>query len=155
MKRFATAFTLLVLAACASTRHIEGTKIEDTEDNRDIVRVIERYRRAMERRDAPALLAMAHPWYFEDSGTAKGDDDYGVQGLQKVLGDRLAQLKSIRYGIQYKQITRAGNRARVEIFIDGSYQMTAEGGDRWQRKADDNQIELIKDDKGWRFLSGM
>ena len=32
-----------------------------------------------------ALLALAHPNYYEDSGTPKGDDDYGYEGLKEVL----------------------------------------------------------------------
>lgn len=148
-------FLLAWLGACASTDFIQGTKLEDTPENREMVRVIERYRRALERRDVAALLSMAHPWYFEDSGTAKGDDDYGYDGLKKVLATRLADVQSVRYGIQYKKVSFSGNRARVQVFIDASFQHVAEGREKWQRKTDDNEIELIKDDKGWRFLAGM
>lgn len=150
------AFALsMAVGACASTDYINDTKIEDTPENRELLKVLERYRRAMERRDTAALLAMAHPWYFEDSGTSKGDDDYGYEGLKQVLQKRMDQVKSVRYGMQYKKARIKGNRARVQVFIDASFQMTTENGDKWQRKVDDNELELLKDDRGWRFLAGM
>lgn len=145
---------VMALFACASTKYIEG-KVEDTPDNREIVRAIERYRKGMERVDIAALLSMAHPWYFEDSGTAKGDDDYGYEGLKKVLTARLSQVKSVRYGIRYKKVSASKNRAKVHVFIDASYELASESGVKWQRKVDDNEINLIRDGSGWRFLSGM
>ena len=39
----------------------------------------------MEDRDATTLLSMAHPNYYEDSGTPSGQDDYGYDGLKDVL----------------------------------------------------------------------
>ena len=56
---------------CASSR-IPNTDVPDTSENRDVVAFCERYRRAVESRDARALLAMASPRYFEDGGTPDG-----------------------------------------------------------------------------------
>jgi hypothetical protein len=145
----------VLLFGCASAKMIPGTKIPDNDENRGILKVVERYRQAMERRDATMLMALAHPWYTENSATGNGEFDYGYEGLKKVIQQRLAPVRAVRYGIAYKSLSRNGNRAYVEVFIDASYQMTTEMGDRWERKTDDNRFELLWDGKSWRFLSGM
>ena len=144
-----------LLFGCASTNTIQGTKIPDTEENRAILKTIERYRQAMERRDVVLLVALAHPWYTEHSATGNGQYDYGYEGLKKVIQTRMAALKGVRYGLEYRSITRKANRAYVEVFIDASYRMVAENGDLWERKTDYNRFELLWDGKSWRFLSGM
>jgi len=149
------AVTSLLIFGCASTQHIRGTEIPDTEENRAVLKAVERYRQAMERRDAVALVSLAHPWYTENSGTAGGQDDYGYEGLKKIIATRLAALKAVRYGMEYRSVSRSGNRAYVEVFIDASFQIVADTGDRWERKQDYNRFELLWDGKNWRFLSGM
>src|SRR6478672_4443044 len=89
--RLALACLLMVsgVSGCATVSVIPGTTVRDTRQNREILEIVEKYRRAMEERDAATLLALAHPQYYEDSGTPKGDDDYGYQGLRDVLAKRL------------------------------------------------------------------
>lgn len=140
---------------CAQVGTIPGTRITDTKDNRDILTRVEEYRIAMEQRDAPKLLTMAHPNYFEDSGTPSGADDYGYPGLKKVLDTRLPVLRSLRYAIQYRHLVVEGKRATLDIRYDMSYQIATEMGDRWERKQSDKRIELENDGNRWLFLSGM
>src|SRR5215468_7320860 len=100
-------FLLLALVSatgCTNLALIPGTRVVDTKINREIIEVCEKYRRAMEERDAPTLLAMAHPNYYEDSGTPKGDDDYGYDGLKEVLSRRLAALRTLRYNNEYQHV---------------------------------------------------
>src|SRR3954452_25524697 len=101
--RFALAF-LLMVSGCATVAVIPATTVRDTRQNREILEIVEKYRRAMEEREAATLLGLAHPQYYEDSGTPKGDDDYGYQGLRDVLAKRLGQLRTLRYNIEYRKI---------------------------------------------------
>jgi hypothetical protein len=145
----------VLFSACAPLMVIPGTKVADTKLNRELIDVCERYRRALEERDAPALLSLAHPQYFEDSGTPKGDDDYGYEGLKDVLSKRLTAVKTLRYNIEYRKVELEGSRARVDIRYDASFQIATEMGDRWERKQNDKRIELENDGKRWLFISGM
>jgi hypothetical protein len=151
--------TLLVLLAlgggCAHVNVIPGTRVEDTKANREILDVVERYRRAMEERDTVTLLALAHPNYYEDSGTPKGDDDYGYEGLREVLQRRVAALRTVRYNIEYRKITVEGHHAQVDIRYDASFQIATEMGDRWERKQNDKRIELENDGHRWLIIAGM
>jgi hypothetical protein len=134
---------------------IPGTTVADTKLNRELIEVCERYRHALEDRDAATLLALAHPHYYEDSGTPKGEDDYGYEGLKQVIATRLSALRSVRYNVEYRDIAVHGNRAHVDIRYDASFQLATEMGDRWERKQNDKRLELEHDGRRWLFLAGM
>lgn len=154
--RLATCLLAALLAAgCASVQRIRGTGVTDTKLNRELVDLCERYRQALEAKDGAALLALAHPRYFEDSGTPKADDDYGYEGLKQVIGTRLRTLRSLRYNIEYRQITFDGPRAQVQIRYDASYQIGTEIGDRWERKLSDKRIEFEQEQGRWLIIAGM
>lgn len=157
MNRFAMVLGTLLLTAsgCATINTIPGTKVADTKTNREILNVCERYRHAMEDRDAATLLALAHPNYFEDSGTPGGNDDYGYDGLKEVLQKRVSQLRTLRYNIEYRKITIQGRRAQVDIRYDASYQIATEMGDQWDRKQNDKRLELENDGRRWLIIAGM
>lgn len=157
MHRIGSLLGVLVLwsAGCATVNLIPGTKVPDTKANREIVDVCERYRHAMEDRDATTLLALAHPSYYEDSGTPQGYDDYGYDGLKEVLRKRLAQVKTLRYNIEYRRVQIKGHHAQVDIRYDASFQLATEMGDRWERKQNDKRIELENDGKRWLIIAGM
>jgi hypothetical protein len=146
---------VLWTAGCATVNVIPGTKVADTKLNREILDVCERYRHAMEDRDATTLLALAHPNYYEDSGTPKGDDDYGYEGLKEVLQRRMSQLRTLRYNIEYRKVTVEGHHAMIDIRYDASYQLATEMGDRWERKQNDKRLELENDGKRWLIIGGM
>jgi hypothetical protein len=140
---------------CATFAVIPGTKVVDTKVNRELIEVCEKYRRALEDKDAATLLALASPSYYEDSGTLKAEDDYGYMGLKDVLTRRLAQLRTLRYSIEYRKVEVVGHHAQVDIRYDASFQLATEMGDRWERKQSDKRIELDNDGKRWLITSGM
>ena len=140
---------------CATISVIPGTKVPDTKPNRELLEVCERYRHAMEDRDVATLLALAHPNYYEDSGTPSGNDDYGYDGLKDVLQKRLAAVKTLRYNIEYRRVQIEGHHAQVDIRYDASFQLATEMGDRWERKQNDKRLELENDGKRWLIIAGM
>jgi hypothetical protein len=143
------------LSACAIVATIPGTRVPDTRINREILDLCERYRHALEDKDAATLLTLAHPNYYEDSGTPLGADDYGYDGLKEVLARRLAALKMVRYNIEYRKVEVEGHHARVDIRYDASFQIATEMGDRWERKQNDKRIELENDGRRWLIIAGM
>ena len=150
-----------MLSGCATAPRIPGTKVEDTRFNREPIEVCERYRHALEDRDAETLVQMASPNYFEDSGTPKAEDDYGYDGLKAVINARLVALKSVRYNVEYRNVlakqqrAKKGSRAAVDIRYDASFQLATELGDRWERKQNEKRLELEFDGNKWLFVSGM
>lgn len=107
---------------CATAR-IPNTDVADTAENHELVDVAERYRRAVEQRDVRALLAMASPSYFEDSGTPAGDDDYGIDGLRRLLATWADSVREVRYECRYRRIDVSEDRrhATVDFTYTGSF----------------------------------
>jgi hypothetical protein len=142
-------------AGCAHPEYFPGTTILRNDQNRKIIETIETYRRRMVERNVEGLLLLAAPTYFEDSGTPRSDDDYGYEGLRHVLMNRLKRVKSLRYDIEYRSIRVTGREAEVEVFVDGSFELAAESGDRYRRVNDYHRFKLEQEDDRWKFTSGM
>ena len=144
----------LSASGCSMIRTIPGTKIPDTPVHRELLARCEEYRVAMEQRDAPKLLSMADPNYYEDSGTPSGSDDYGYPGLKHVLEARLSALRWLRFLIRYREIHVVGDRATVDMRYDISFQLLTEVGEKWERRQNEKRLELKREGNRWMFLSG-
>ncbi len=176
-------FSLAATLGCATGR-IPNTDVPDTAENRSIVTFCERYRRAVESRDARSLLSLASPRYFEDGGTPAGDDDYGYEGLQRLLEVWSQEVRQVRYEIRYRRITidpQDARRATVDYTYTGSYTLRRPTGapepeartatlhidptrggpgsreeeEVWFRRVADNRLELERQGNEWRITSGM
>jgi hypothetical protein len=156
----------LAIVGCANQKasYVAGTKVPYSAPNKAVLDRCEEYRLAVERGDADALMLMAHPQYWEDSGTPSGSDDYGYEGLRNVLLTRLLKATDIRYSMRYMAVhqqcrggeLKVGCRAAVDVLIDASYTITnAYGKPSRPDKRDQNQLVLEWDGRRWLFLSGM
>jgi hypothetical protein len=145
-------------AACAHPAFFPGTTILRTEENQKIIDTIDLYRQRLTDRNVEGLLVLASERYHEDSGTPRSDDDYGYAGLREVLKTRLSRLKSIWYEIELRDIMVKGGQAEVEVFINGSFELSSnapEIGDRYHRVSDYHRFILEREGNLWKFLSGM
>jgi hypothetical protein len=142
-------------AGCAHKEYFPGTTIVRNEENRKIIETVEQYRRRLMEHNVEGLLVLASPKYFEDSGTPRSDDDYGYEGLRRVLNTQLRRVKSLRYDIEYRNIHINGTEAEVEVFLDGSFELAADSGDRYRRVNDYHRFRLEKVNDEWKFVGGM
>lgn len=125
ISRFAAPLTValaLALGGCATTR-IPNTDVPDTRENQDIIQFAERYRRAVEQRDVRTLVSLAAPNYFEDGGTPTGDDDYGIDGLRRLLSTWAETVREVRYECRYHRVSVSedGSRASIDYTFTGSF----------------------------------
>ncbi len=151
----ALAVFALFSMGCATAK-IKGTEIDDTPENRSIVDVVERYRVAVESRDAVALRSLASQHYYENAGTTHtSGDDWGRPELEEVLARFKDHVKAVTYEIAIQTVRVVGNRADVDYEHTWAFQYTDGERDAWTRKSDTNRLELIKEAAGWRILSGM
>src|SRR5262249_15165257 len=111
---------------CPHQEPIPGTTVADTKENRKSLDTVETYRQRLSERDVEGLLVLASERYFEDSGTPRADDDYGYQGLKQVLTGRLSRVRALHYEIQYRNVRITGERAEVEVFLNGSFDLLSE-----------------------------
>lgn len=162
MKRFALA-TIFAVGCAGRVAYVPGTRVPYSANNKSAIEAVEQYRLALERRDADALMLMAHKQYWEDSGTPTGGDDYGYDGLRAVLQGRLQKASEIRYSVRYMGVhqsctgqLRPGCRAGVDVLIDASYTIAdSRGNPKRPDKRDQNQLLLEWNGRKWLFLSGM
>jgi hypothetical protein len=185
MRSATTSLLVLTLTSlgCATGR-IPNTDLPDNAENRSIVSFCERYRHAVETRDARLLLSLASPRYFEDGGTPAGDDDYGYDGLQRLLAAWSDEVRQVRYEMRYRRIAFDPNdpgRAHVDFTFTGSYTLRRPSGapaygsdapslridpvrdatpsthdeEVWFRRVADNRLELERVGDDWRIIAGM
>ena len=140
---------------CAHQDYFPGTNIIRSEENRKIIETVEQYRRRLVDRNVEGLMVLASSKYFEDSGTPRSDDDYGFEGLKQVLSTKLKRVKSLRYEIEYRSIRISGGQAEVEVFVDGSFELAADSGDRYRRVNDYHRFILEQESDRWKFTAGM
>ncbi len=103
-----TTLALLVLAALAtgcSVRKIPGTEIEDNDDTRVILSVMEEYRKAVETKNAQTIVDLSDQSFKDDGGSAAPDDDLEYSQLFTVLPARLGKFEEIRLEIAVRKIT--------------------------------------------------
>ena len=143
------------LGACA-TVVIPNTRIEDTGDNREVVEFVEKYRKAIETRNTPALLALASQDYFDDMGTPGGQDDIDYDGLKIVLSRLREEVLGARYQISYRAVTYdTDTRVLVDMLYTGWFRINTSDGPMWRRRLEPHRIVLAREDGGYRILSGM
>jgi hypothetical protein len=140
---------LALLFLCAIARG--DTSVEKPDPKRDVLSVCEKYRLAMEARDVPALIALAHPKYHEDAGTPSPDDDHDYAGLKEILTTRFRSITKVTLKLTYRKVTVDGTRARVEVQRDGTFTM----GGREMRSQDTYNMDFERDGKRWLITGGM
>ena len=147
----------LALMEVGCTREvIPNTDVEDNDFNRGVVEFCEDYRHAVERRNVPMLLKFADPKYYEDGGSTDTSDDLDYAGLKAYLESKFREVKSIRYEVRYRDVSRGRND---EVFVDytysASYKIPTPHGDVWRRRVSDNRLELKPDGNRFKILAGM
>lgn len=159
----------LALGACASSGNgnIPGTRVPDSQANRDIIDVVEAYRLAVENQDVAGLNRMTSRRYWEDNGSAAGGDDWGHAKLDSEVRARFLKSRDIRYSLRYMNVERRcpkdsdGNQgciALIDVLVDASFTVTNARGEEERRDMrDQNQLVLEWDDKdnGWKIVAGM
>ncbi|HLT37530.1 MAG TPA: hypothetical protein VK034_14655 [Enhygromyxa sp.] len=155
--------SIATLTGCSGGPTIPGTEIPDTEDNRQILAVLERYRTSFISRDAAAVLATAHPTYHDTAGTDDPSDDTTYAELGLLLRRRLSQLDSIRFTIDYLEILGEGDRAVVRVWVDASFRFKplldsygeARASPTYSRVQDHSEFELVREGENWLIVEGM
>lgn len=157
-------------------QYIEGTKIEDSQESRDVIKTVEIYRKAMEKRDADMLLALASKNYFEKNGDSNSKNNYDYEGLKKFLrSPQFRKVSKVTMKIIYKSIefNKARNVATVRYHFTSNYKMPPveywekEASEEappednydeeiWHEVQDENEMILERQKDGkWYILKGM
>jgi ketosteroid isomerase-like protein len=150
----AAPLALLLAAACTPAR-IPGTDIADTRENRAVYAVVDEYVKAMNKRDADAVLALVAPDYFDDAGTPDPGDDLDRGRLEKVLKQDLGRVETEKLSVSLRRIEVQEAAAFAEIFYDNYYRVQTPAGPIPRRDSDVHRIRLKKIDGKWKIAAGL
>lgn len=151
-------FLILAIAALVGCTHdkIPNTDVEDTEENKEIVLFMEKYRRAVETRNVPALLSMTSREYYDDMGTPTGEDDVDYDALAAGLQRMKDEVSDTRYQISYRLLTYTSrNRILVDMLYTGWFKVQTPDGAQWQRRLEPHRVVLARAGGGYKIVSGM
>jgi hypothetical protein len=134
----------------------EDADIPDTPEFREIVYLVEVYRRAIEDKDVASLRNLVSSDYYENSGTTHTThDDYGYNGLLEVFEVYAESVRQIRLQVLIHSIEISGDRANVYVDFGFNMHYVVNGQERWQVDRGLNRIELVWEQEQWRILAGL
>jgi hypothetical protein len=152
---FLVGLAAIAAGGCA-TKNIPNTRVEDTEENQEIVDFMENYRKAVENRDTGGLLAMTSDMYFDDMGTPAGDDDVDYDALKLGLGRLRSEVLAARYQISYRGVTYIANdHVLVDVLYTGWFKVNTLDGPQWRRRLEPHRVVLARQDSKLKIISGM
>ena len=131
--------------------------IYDTDENVEILRVVQKYRDAITSRDVETLKSLVSKDYYENASTTDDlSDDYGNERLDEIFNDYLAQsVKDIRFIIEIKQLTQEGLEYHVDYQYIWNFRYEIAGQSYWQSKNDTNRMTIVREDDAWKIKAGM
>lgn len=149
------AFALLAASGCTPKR-IPGTDIEDTPESRAILEVMEKYRRAVEARDASGVLALVADSFKDDGGTPSPEDDLDYQGLTERLPQAMARLEDVRLEMTVRkvEIDKSAGTARAVYTYTTSFRMPGLTT-RPQSESEIKEMFFKRVGEQWKITSGI
>ena len=140
--------------ACAHSK-IPNTTVDDTEENRAIMDILATYQRAMENRDAAAVLELLSPRYFEDNGNTEPTDDYDFRGLEGSLAGEFERTKKIQLDLRIDDIVVEDEKAYAFVYYTYRAETEFPSGTKWRNHSDRARLEFVQDEGRWLILSGL
>jgi ketosteroid isomerase-like protein len=144
----------LLLAAACAPRRIPGSDIADTDDNRAILAVMERYRSALEAKDAKAIKALVAETFREDAGTESPDDDLTYHNLDEHLANLFARLDNPKVEMSVRRVDVQGEVATAIYYWNASWRLPSLTS-RPQSDAELEQMVFHKIKGEWKIVSGI
>lgn len=154
MKRWLLAALWIVSASCAHGT-IPGTQIDDTEENREILALVDEYRRAVENLDADAILALVSPRFFENNGNTDSSDDYDFDGLRANLHSDFERTRSIQLVVRVDAVEVDEDSAFAEFYYQIRAHNNYPAGPRWETGSDRARLRFERVDDRWLIIAGL
>jgi len=146
---------VLFLVGCGAKR-IPGTDIEDTDDTRAILAVMERFRSAVEARDVDGVVQLVSESFKDDGGTATPEDDLDYAGLKKHLPERFAKFDDIHLDMSVRKITVYPDTGTASVIYYYSMSFKIPHLSNKPRNESDIKEMWFKRDHGqWKITSGV
>lgn len=148
-------FLATSLMACAHAK-IRNTDIDDTQDNRDVLALVEEYKKAVESLDPDAVLALVSPDFYEDNGNTDSADDYDLKGLKSNLREMFGRTKTMQLVLRVDAVEVAKDSAFAELYYELRAHNEYPSGTKWDTASDRTRLQLVRAPGGpWRIVAGI
>ncbi|MDY7225405.1 YybH family protein [Hyalangium rubrum] len=144
----------LLLAAACTPRRIPGTELADTEDTRAILAVMERYRSALEAKDAKAIQTLVSKNFREDGGTETTDDDLTYENLDEHLSNLFQRLDNPKVELSIRRVDVQDEQATAIYYWNASWKLPSLTN-RGQNDSELEQMLFQRQDGEWKIVSGI
>jgi hypothetical protein len=143
-----------VAASCAHAK-IANTNIDDTPENHEILDLVKEYQRAIESRDADALLALVSPRFYEDNGNTDRADDYDYNGLRTALAKDFSRTKAMQLEVRVDDIKVDQDKAYAEVYYTYRAQNEYASGLQWDTGSDRTRLRFERKNGKWLIIGGL
>ncbi|HVP68246.1 MAG TPA: nuclear transport factor 2 family protein [Anaeromyxobacteraceae bacterium] len=143
----------LALAGCA--KKIPNTDIDDSPENRQVIAVVDDYRKAFDARDVQGVMALVSKSYYDDAGTSDPTDDVDYRLLQQVLTETFQKLPDLKLEVGVTDIKIKGDTANVEMFYDARYRVATPRREIPKRDSDVQRLVLRREGDKWKIVTGL
>lgn len=151
---FAILATVFSIGACAHNK-IPRTEIDDTAENREILNLVEEYTRAVEHRDAAAVISMVSPKFYEDNGNTDRSDDYDFNGLKSSLSEDFGRTKAMQLQVRVDDIKVEDDTAYAEVYYVYRAQNEYPSGLQWDTGSDRTRLRFARENGKWMITGGL
>ncbi len=147
---------VLLTASSSCVRKIPGTEIDDTSETRAVLDVVERYRGAVEQRNAADVVALVDDKFHDDAGTGTAEDDLDYKSLTASLPAKFQKLDDVKLDLSVRRIEFENDdqNVRVTYTYNLSFRIPQLSA-KPQNESDIKQMMLHRVDKSWKILSGI
>jgi len=147
---------VLISTGCGP-KLIPGLQIElaDTPEHRTLLKIMESFRAAYEKKDVDGLVALASARFYEKSGSSDTKDDYNYEGLREHFTKHFKMIDKVVLEYSFKAVRIEGETATIDYHFKTRYLMKLPSGDKWQVTNDINRMNLVRENNEWKVLSGL
>ncbi len=151
------ALLLAAAAAACAPKLLPGTDVAETRETRAIYDVIQQWVKAMNDRNAPGVLALVAPDYYDDAGTPDPADDMDRAKLERTLAEDFARVEGSKLGVTIRHIDvdDAAGTAVAELYYDSYYRVQTPSGTIPRRDSDVYRLRLKKVAGAWKISGGL
>ena len=146
---------LLCAPACAPKR-IPGSDIEDTDDTRALISLLDAYRNAVQDRDTEKLVGLVSENFRDTGGTSTPEDDLDRTNLAEALNERFGRIDNVRLDVDIRnsQVQDRENTAFAVFYYTLRYEMPGLS-DKVQTASELKRMEFIREGDQWKIQSGI
>ena len=153
--RFSLLVSIALMVGCAHST-IPGTDIEDTEDNRSVLTVLDQLQKALQARDSDTVLSLISPTYFEDMGTIDNKDDFGFEEFRdSILNQNIEKIAELYLKIDVHDVQVEGDQAFIDIRYRTRAKLSLPSGSTWTQDSDFSRVSFAREQGRWLVVSGL